>query len=187
MRLASAGKYLPFVEEYSPEQVEFIKGYSKGAGIPFDELFTLFCMDEKLLCINVMVNGEVTDFAVLYQAEGYLVHANHYVHQRMAQYEDVFGGLGARSIEGAASTIIRYHRALSLIRSQLRDVTKDSLAEALRGHLNRPNSICRHEDKGDPGHERCKTTYAIIMALTRKTMHLCVGNPCEGEFKPYKL
>ena len=304
--LAGAAKHMPFVEEYNPDQVEFMKGYSKGSGISLSELTILFCLDEKMLCTDVMVNGEVTDngsvysahtedwtvksqefltlvkakpkgrpsslvmthgglewitglnsagisltgnslymndtrvgvpklmvapkilasktlgdalaaatpahrassynnniahstgelyavegsatdFAVLYQNDGYLVHSNHYVHPRMAKYEDVFGKIGARTMENSASTVIRYNRAMRLIRSQLGDVSIDSLAGILRDHVNYPDSICRHARKSDPEHERCKTTYAIIMDLTSKTMHLCVGNPCEEEFKPYRL
>jgi isopenicillin-N N-acyltransferase-like protein len=303
--LVGAGKHVPFVEEYNPDQLAFIRGFAKGSGIPFEELFVLNCLDEKGLCTDVMVNGEVTDdgsvysahtedwtvksqeflvlvkakpkggptalvmthaglewitgmnsagisltgnslymndirvgvpklmiapkvlasktigaalaaatpphrassynnnighssgelynvegsatdFAVLYPKDGYLVHANHYLHPRMEKYETAFGGPGVRTLEGS-STVVRYHRAQRLVRSQLGDITLDSLTEILRDHVNYPESICRHPSKSDPEHDRCKTTYAMVMDLTKKKMHLCIGNPCEGEFKPYSL
>lgn len=303
---ANAGKHLPFVEGYSRDQLEFVKGYSKGSGVPFEDLFLLFCLDEKGLCTDMLVNGEATedggvysahtedwtpsseeqlvllkakpkggpsfmvmtmgglewisglnsagltitgnslyqndtrigvpklmiapqvlasqtpgealsaatpahrassfnnnishssgelycvegtatDFAVLYPDDGYLVHTNHYLHPRLAKYEDVFGGEGARSLAGASSTVVRYHRALRLIRSQLGEVTKESLMEIMRDHVNRPGSICRHVNKGEPPHERSKTTFAVVLDPVEQKMYVCLGNPCEGEFKEHSL
>jgi len=303
---ANAGKHLPFVEDFSKDQIEFMKGYAKGSGVPFEDLFVMFCLDEAGLCTDIMVNGEATadggvysahtedwsvsseewlvllkakpkggpsvlvmtlgglewigglnsegltltgnslyqndtrvgvpklmvapkalasktigqaltaatapnrassynnnithssgemycvegsatDFEVLYPSEGYLVHANHYLHPRMSKYETAFGGGGVRSIEGASSTVVRYHRALRLIRSQLGEVTKESLMEIMRDHVNRPGSICRHPNKDDPAHERCKTTFAVVLDPVEREMHLCLGNPCEGEFKAHRL
>lgn len=302
----SVGKHLPFVEEYNPEQVRFMKGYAKGSGIPFEELMILFCLDEKGLCTDVMVNGDATadgsvysahtedwsipsedqlvlvkakpkggpsclvmtmgglewivgvnsagitltgnslyqndtrlglpklmvapkvlasrtigealsaatpehrassynnnithasgemysveasatDFAVLYPEEGYLVHANHYLHPRMAKYETAFGEGASRHLTGSTSTVVRYHRALRLVRSRLGDVTKDYLIEIMNDHVNRPASICRHPVKEEPEHERCKTTFAVVMDPARQRMHACLGNPCEGTFAEYPL
>lgn len=302
----NAGKHLPFVEAYSPEQVEYVRGYSKGSGVPFGDLFLLFCQDEKGLCTDVMVNSEATadggvysahsedwtpssekqlvmvkgkprgrpsfmvmtlgglewicglnsagititgnslyqsdtrvgvpklmiapkvlasetpgealaaatpehrassynnnithssgemycvegtatDFAVLYPDDGYLVHANHYIHPRLAQYETVFGEGGVRSVAGASSTIVRYHRALRLVRSKVGEVTKETLMDILRDHVNRPGSICRHAQMEVPEHDRSKTTFAVVLDPAKKRMHMCIGNPCEGKFKEYDL
>lgn len=303
---SNTGKHLPFVEEYNPAQLEFVRGYAKGSGVPFEDLFLLFCLDEKGLCTDIMVNGDATadggvysahsedwtpsseqhlvmikakpkgrpsfivmtlgglewicgvnsagititgnslyqsdvrvglpklmiapkvlaaetpgealsaatpphrassfnnnishssgemycvegtatDFAVLYPDDGYLVHANHYLHPRLAKYETVFGGDGVRTIAGASSTVVRYHRALRLIRSQVGEVTKESLMDIMRDHVNRPGSICRHAQKDLPAHEQTKTTFAVVLDPVEKSMHLCLGNPCEGEFKEHRL
>ena len=302
----NAAKHLPFVEAYNPDQIAYVRGYSKGSGVPFEDLFLSFCLDEKGLCSDIMVNGEATadggvysahtedwtplseqflvllrcrpkgrpsalvmtmgglewitglnsagitltgnslyqndtrvgvpklmvapkvlasttpgealaaatpphrassynnnithssgemycvegtatDFAVLCPERGFLVHTNHYLHPRLAQYETAFGGPGVRTIEGASSTIVRYHRALRLIRSQLGQVTKESLMEVMRDHVNRPGSICRHADRGLPAHEQTKTTYSIVLDPVKLKMHLCMGNPCEGEFVEHGL
>ncbi|MGD9962681.1 MAG: C45 family autoproteolytic acyltransferase/hydrolase [Thermoplasmata archaeon] len=303
---AAAAKHLPFVEDYSKDQVNYVRGFAKGSGVPFEDLFLLFCLDEKGMCTDIMVNGDATadggvysahsedwtesserqlvllkakprgkpsamvmtmgglewiiglnsagltltgnslyqndirvgvpklfvapqvlasktpgealsaatpahrassynnnithssgemycvegtatDFAVLYPDDGYLVHANHYLHPRLMKYETAFGGEGIRTIEGASSTVVRYHRALRLIRSQLGDVTKESLMGILTDHVNRPGSICRHVRKEDPPHERTKTTFAVVLDPVKLKMHLCIGNPCEGEFKEHAL
>ncbi len=302
----NAAKHLPFVEAYNPDQIPYIRGYSKGSGVPFEDLFLSFCLDEKGLCSDIMVNGEATadggvysahtedwtplseqflvllkcrpkgrpsalvmtmgglewitglnsagitltgnslyqndtrvgvpklmvapkvlasttpgealaaatpphrassynnnithssgemycvegtatDFAVLCPERGFLVHTNHYLHPRLVQYETAFGGPGVRTIEGASSTIVRYHRALRLVRSQLGQVTKESLMEIMRDHVNRPGSICRHVEKGLPAHDQTKTTYSIVLDPIKLRMHLCMGNPCEGEFVEHGL
>ena len=304
--LAGARKHVPFVEEYDPDQLSFIRGYARGAGLSFEEVFILFCLDEKGLCTDVMVNGEATedggvyaahtedwtvrsekylvlvrarprnkpsilmmthgglewitginsagisisgnslyqndtrvgvpklmvapkvlaseslgealaasapprrassycnnichssgemycvegsatDFAVLYPDDGYLAHTNHYLHPSMARYEDTFGEVGARTLNGSSGTIVRYHRARRRVRERLGDVTIDALSDILRDHVNHPDSICSHPLKGAPEHERCKTTYAVVTDVVSQKMHICVGNPCEGEFKPYGL
>jgi isopenicillin-N N-acyltransferase-like protein len=57
--------YLPFAEDFFPDYVEEIQGYSEGAKIPFEEVFALTC--HELLfpssfkaCTDVAVNMDVT-------------------------------------------------------------------------------------------------------------------------------
>ena len=299
-------KYVPFVEEYNADHLSFIKGYAKGSGKSFEEVFVLFCLDEKGLCTDVMVNGDATkdgnayaahtedwtaesqnflvlvrakpkdrpaalvmthgglewitginsagisisgnslyqndtrvgipklviaqkvlasetlgealaasapprrassycnnichssgemysiegaatDFAALYPEDGFLVHTNHYVHPHMTGYEDLFGDTGRRTLEGCSGSIIRYNRARRLVKKSLGCVTPDTLLDIMRDHVNRPDSICSHPFKDVPEHSRCKTTYAVMMDMTEMKMHICVGNPCEGELRPYKI
>lgn len=304
--LRNVGQYTPFVEEYAPDQVCFMKAYAKGSGLSFEEVFVLFCLDEKGLCTDVMVNGDATedggvysahtedwtvksqehlvlvrakpkgrpsmivmthaglewitgmnsagisitgnslyqndarigvpklmvaprilasrtlgealaaaaprqrassynnnvchssgemycveasatDFAILYPTDGYLVHTNHYLHPRMDRCEDLFGKPGNRSLTRASGTLVRYNRATRLVRAQLGSITVDSLTDMMRDHVNRPSSICSHPRRDEPAYERSKTTYAVVMDLKRKCMHLCVGNPCEGEFVQHDI
>ena len=304
--LKSISKLVPFVEEYHPEMISFTKAYAEGAGISFEEVFVLFCLDEMGLCTDVMVNGEVTDdgkpyaahtedwtvesqeylvlvrakpeegarmlimthaglewitginsagltisgnslyqndkrigvpklmvapkvlasetigealaastpahrassynnnichssgemycvegsatdFAVLYPDEGFLVHTNHYLHPSMTKYEELFMKHGNRTLDGCSGTLVRYHRARRMVEGHLGDVTRATLIDLMRDHVNYPDSICSHPHEDVPEHDRCKTTYAVLMDPTEGTMHICVGNPCEGEFQPYKL
>ncbi len=303
--LLVAGKHASFVEEYNPNQLSFIRGYSKGSGVPFEELLLLFCLDEKGFCTDVMVNqeatgdgsvysahtedwseksqeflvlvkaeprdgpsvlvmthaglewitglnsagisvtgnslyqndvrfgvpklmvapkilssetlgdalgaatpahrassynnnichssgemycveGSATDFAVIYPENGYLAHANHYLHHDMVKYETAFGMAGSKTLVNS-STVVRYNRARRLVRENLGAITSETLMGILHDHVNYPGSICRHPMEEEPEHDRCKTTYASVMDLTRKKMFLCLGNPCEGEFRQYTL
>ncbi len=304
--IANAGKHVPYVEDYNPEYLEFIRSYSEAAKVPFDEIFYLFCLDEVGQCTDIAVNGDVTadgsvysahsedwtpsseeqlvlikckpktgprfmvmsmgglewisginsagisltgnslymndmrigipklmmapkilgstrigealehatpsarassynhnichssgemysveasatDFGLLYPVDGYLVHANHFLTPDMHRYENAFGPVGSRTMYQSSSTIVRYHRALRLIRSQLGNVTIESLASILGDHVNRPASICRHPVTTEPKHDWSKTTFAVIFDTTKLRMLLCMGNPCEGEYKEYKL
>lgn len=123
------------------------------------------------------LEGSATDFCALYAHEGYLVHTNHYLSQRMAKYE---AGAGANSI-------IRYNRALRLLKRELGKVTVASLANILSDHVNYPNSICRHINESAPPLERYKTIFSIIIDVTHLKILICHGNPCVGEYKEYKL
>ena len=58
--------YLPYAEEFYPDFIDEIRGYSDGAKMPFDNAFTLCC--HELLspqgfrgCTDVAVSGDVTN------------------------------------------------------------------------------------------------------------------------------
>ncbi|UCE91024.1 MAG: hypothetical protein JSV90_06255 [Methanobacteriota archaeon] len=304
--LRNVDQYLPFVEDYHADQLSLIEGHAKGSGLTFEETLALFCLEEKGLCTDIMVNGEVTadggvysahtedwtvrsqkhvvlvrakpknkpavlvvthaglewitgmnsagisvtgnslyqndtriglpklmvapkvlssrtlgealsaaapahkassynnnichtsgemycvegsatDFATLYPENGYLVHTNHYLHPKMLKYETLFGPPGGRTLAGASGSVVRLNRATRLVRGQLGTFTVDSLAGILKDHVNRPSSICSHPHRDEPVHERSKTTYAVVMDLGRKRMHLCLGNPCQGRFEQHNI
>ncbi len=58
--------YLPFAEEFCPDYIDEIRGYSEGAKMPFEEVFA-FCCHELLSpigfkgCTDIVVNGDITD------------------------------------------------------------------------------------------------------------------------------
>jgi len=57
--------YLPYAEEFHPDYIEEIRGYSEGAKQSFEEMFAL-CCHELLFpdafrgCTDIVVNGDVT-------------------------------------------------------------------------------------------------------------------------------
>jgi len=299
-------EYIPYSEEYNPSYLEFVKGFSKGSGREFEDLFVLMAEGEKGLCTDIAVNqqgtadgsvlhahsedwmpseaknyvllkarprggpsclvltlgglewivgmnsagltitgnsvypndtrvgvpkllvahkiigcrrvgeaiaaavpphrassftnnichssGEVysveasaTDFAVMNGVDGYIVHSNHYIHPKMVAYESLFGSVGNRSLKDGTSSLVRYNRALRLIRSQLGEITVESLKAALKDHVNYPDSICRHPETGVPESEKYQTNFAVVFDLTGMKMHLCMGRPCKGKFVEHAL
>jgi isopenicillin-N N-acyltransferase-like protein len=133
------------------------------------------------------LEGSATDFCALYAHEGYLVHTNHYLSHRMAKYETAFEKANVKSPGAGVDSIIRYNRALRLLKRELGKITVSSLANILSDHVNRPNSICRHINESDLPLERYKTIFSIIIDVTHLKVLICHGNPCVGEYKEYKL
>lgn len=66
--IGTARDYLPYAQEYDPKYLDFMKGYAKGSGIPFEELFTLLCQGERGLCTDVSVNAEASADGSIYSA-----------------------------------------------------------------------------------------------------------------------
>ncbi len=304
--VARSEDYLPYVQEYDPVYLDFMKAYARSAGVTFDDLFALICQGEKGMCTDVMitascsadgsilmahtedwlpedekhvvlvsatpkdgpsflvvtlaglelvtglnaagigfsgnslyqtdervgtpkmcvarrilasrrigeavaaaapqgrassynnnvchrsgemycVEGSATDLSLLYPHKGFLVHTNHYIDPRMAQYEALFKGPTGTSLEWGTSSLIRHHRALTLVNRKKGQITVEALKKIVSDHLNYPDSICSHVDTSVPVSERGKTLYAVISDLTNLRMHACLGNPCEGTWQTLSL
>ena len=127
------------------------------------------------------LEGSATDCAWIYAYDGYLVHTNHYVADRMLRYE------ADRSARALATSTFRYNRALRLIEDQLGAVTVETLKEILSDHVNKPGSICRHVDPGLHPLDLSETVFSVIFDLTHLTAHVCRGKPCAGSYSKFTL
>lgn len=304
--VATARGFFPYAQEYDRVYIEFIEGYARGSGLPFEELFALLCHGEKGMCTDVAVNGSATseglvlsahtedwrpedekhavlvhakpkggpsfvvvslaglelitglnsagvsfsgnslehddaragvprmfvarkilaartigeaisaaapphrgssynnnichssgemycvegsatESALLYPQNGYLVHTNHYLDPKMVRHETAFVGTGGRSLESGSGSIVRYNRARTLVRRSLGQITAESLVDILSDHVNRPASICCHENRRYAPHDRYKTIYAVVSDLTNLEMQVCLGNPCEGKWEMHRI
>lgn len=302
----NAKMHLPYAEEYDPSYIDFLKGYAKGSGIKFDDLFVLLCQEERGLCTDIGLTGDVTkdgsvlaahtedwleidqknivvaklrpkgepssiiftlggvelvsgmnsagicysgnsldmndvrygvpkmfvarklsaartigealaastpphrassynnnlrhssgemysvegsatDFAVIYPHDGYLVHTNHYLHPKMERYEAAFSDRAGTTLKFAPSSIVRYHRALRLVKRNLGKLDMDTLTSIMCDHVNHPASICRHPMKSENPRERTKTIFSVFYDLTRLRVRASFGNPCEGRFEEFSL
>ena len=117
-------------------------------------------------------------FATIYGMDGYLAHTNHYLTQRMKQFED--------KTEDLISSRVRANRALRLLRTTEKH-SVETLKTILKDHINYPNSICSHTEPEDNPLDRQKTIASLIMDLTASEMHVCWGNPCTGAYHTYRL
>jgi isopenicillin-N N-acyltransferase-like protein len=118
------------------------------------------------------IEGSATDYEALYGIEGYLVHTNHYLAQRMRKYE-----LDPYDI---TTSMVRYNRANRLMRNNKGKITIDMLKEFLSDHTNYPGSLCRHG-------KEVKTTFSVIINLSNLQMLLARGNPCSNSFYEYQI
>ena len=131
------------------------------------------------------IEGSATDFELIYAIDGYLVHTNHYVTQKMRRYESDFRD-DIKSIRGHMCSVSRYNRALSLLRES-EEISLQRMMEILRDHANYPCSICRHMDEKVKVDDRVKTIYSSVVDVTAQEMWVCCGNPCLGEYHRYTL
>jgi hypothetical protein len=53
--------------------------------------------------------------------------------------------------------------------------------------MDRPFSVCLHENPAVVPQQRVITCLSIIMNLTRKRIHYTLGNPCQGESRTLEL
>jgi len=131
------------------------------------------------------IEGSATDFELIYAIDGYLVHTNHYVTQKMRRYESDFRD-DIKSIRGHMCSVSRYNRARSLLRES-EEISLQRVMEILRDHANYPCSICRHLDEKVKVEDRVKTIYSSVVDLTAQEMWVCCGNPCLAEYHRYTL
>jgi isopenicillin-N N-acyltransferase like protein len=115
----------------------------------------------------VSVEGSATDAELLRPGpEGTLAHTNHYISERMRQYEG--------DVAYAARSDVRYRRALSWLASGT--LTAESLRAALSDHRDAPDSICRHLQPGS----HTKTVFWCVANVTLGEITYGRGNPCDS-------
>lgn len=131
------------------------------------------------------IEGSATDFELIHATDGYLVHTNHYVTQKMRKYESDFQD-DIKSIRGYMCSVSRYNRTLSLLRES-EEISLQRIMEILRDHVNYPCSICRHLDEKVKVDDRGKTIFSSVVDLTAQELWICCGNPCSGEYHRYTL
>jgi len=134
------------------------------------------------------VEASATDSALIYPKAGCLVHTNHYLHPKMAKYEALFtDGSSGTYMPFGSSSVVRYNRALRLVRGKHGQVTRETLASILSDHVDFPDSICRHPQRGAARLDQYKTIYATIADLTNLELWVCMGEPCKGQFERHCL
>jgi len=118
-----------------------------------------------------------TDIEVIYSHFGYIAHANHFLTQRLKQYQLALLG----------DSLLRYDRIVKLLKAKRKEINVEYLKKVLKDHINFPRSICYHPDVRIPEYKRMKTISAVIMQPSKRVMYVANGNPCQNEFKEYEI
>jgi isopenicillin-N N-acyltransferase-like protein len=118
------------------------------------------------------MEGSASDCAALYIEADILAHANHYLSPAMRRFE------ADPSANG--NSILRYHRAMRLLRENFGQLTPQSLQKLLADHAGFPTSICKH------GLETV-TVFSIIIQLESLTAWIGKGRPCQTTYSEYQL
>jgi len=130
---------------------------------------------------NEIYNLEVsaTSFAALYAADGVAAHSNCYFSPRMQALES--------QPENLIRSLTVSNRAQRLLQKAKGAIAEETLIGVLRDHYNHPRSICYHSTEPPHSLDGCQTIGSLVMNLSRKTMLVCQGNPCEGTYEQYAL
>lgn len=129
------------------------------------------------------IEGSATAFDALYAEDGWLVHTNHYTSPKMWRFEE---DTSSRSSD-LFSSIVRYNRAKKLFKKELGRVDMGTFKRILSDHVGYPQSICRHWDPRLPEKDQSMTDYSAVFDVTNRLAWICIGNPCEGEYKKHEL
>ena len=114
--------------------------------------------------------------------DGFLVHANHFVHPDT-------GGIRQPLAEDRTSTFQRYARMRELLgaRAAAGRVTVHDLKTILRDHEGGTKSICRHVDETQPPNFRYETVVSAILDVDAGEMFVASGPPCTARYRVHRL
>ncbi len=118
------------------------------------------------------VEGSATDAEALYIEGDILAHTNHYISPAMRAMEADRNAIGG--------SIIRYHRAMRLLRENFGRLSPERFQVLLADHANYPVSICKH------GIETV-TVFSIIIDVGRRRAWIGRGRPCETVWTEHQL
>ena len=118
---------------------------------------------------------------VLWPENGFFVHTNHYLKP----------GINFRDLKPLRdpylSTYLRFRRAQKGMAALNGSIDVKGIRKILSDHMDRPFSVCSHENPAVAPLQRVVTCLSIIMNLSRKQIHYTLGNPCRGEVQTLEL
>lgn len=109
-----------------------------------------------------------------------VTHANHFL------MSDALG-IWEPLIEEKTTTYERHERIDELVDAGRPRLSISDLERFLRDHDGRPGSICRHQEEALPDPQRYQTVVSVVMDLNERRLAIAAGNPCENEYKTFRL
>jgi len=118
------------------------------------------------------MEGSATDCEPIYVDGDVMAHTNHYLSWPMRQFEAHRNYIGG--------SIIRYNRAMRLLRENHGRLSPELFQKLLADHVNYPNSICKHAGT-------TVTAFSIIINLNELRAWIGCGRPCQTTYYEYTL
>jgi isopenicillin-N N-acyltransferase-like protein len=118
------------------------------------------------------MEGSATDCQPLYMEGDLLAHTNHYLSPSMRWFEADRADIGG--------SVIRYHRALRLLRENAGQLSPERFMALLADHANYPDSICKHGVDS-------VTVFSIIVDVGRLRAWIGRGRPCQTTYVEHSL
>ena len=115
------------------------------------------------------------DFDVLYAADGFLAHTNHFITTRMDKVHDT-------TRIALPDSFLRLGRIRTMVKHLDHKVSISDIRHMMADHTSYPDSICRHDDVLEPEGKRLCTIFSLIIDLEREEMFFALGNPCNTEY-----
>jgi len=118
---------------------------------------------------------------VLWPQNEFFVHTNHYLKQGK-KFRDL-----KPLRDPYLSTYLRCRRAQKGMAALNGSIDVKGILKILSDHMDRPFSVCAHENPTQAALQQVVTCLSIIMNLARKQIHYTLGNPCRGESHTLEL
>lgn len=118
------------------------------------------------------MEGSATDCEPIYIDENIMAHTNHYLSPPMRRFEAHRNYIGG--------SIIRYNRAMRLLRENYGRLSPELFQKLLTDHANYPGSICKHAGM-------TVTAFSIIINLNELRVWIGRGRPCQTTYYEYTL
>lgn len=133
--------------------------------------YQIASQDDVAWCIE----ESATDYQILPFVNGVAVHTNHYLSDRMRQYE-------TQNWLTHGGSYVRVQMAQKLLQERSTPLTLADLMQMTRNHVNYPCCICAHGVEGQDDKDAFATVAASIFDLQQGIMYICHGNPCTNEY-----
>ncbi len=118
---------------------------------------------------------------ILWPENGFFVHTNHYLQP----------GINFRDLKPLRdpylSTYLRFRRAQKGMAALKSNINVEGIRKILSDHMDRPFSVCAHENPAVAPQQQVVTCLSIIMNLTQRQIQYTRGNPCRGEICTLEL
>lgn len=128
----------------------------------------------------------ISDFEVdshqtteLLPVNGLMFHTNHFLASQLHTRKEYIKYQKNESV-------LRY-ASLKQSLEPLEKISLQDIKNALVQHGNHPQGVCTHADHALPIKMQWATICSLVMDLTKQTMYLCEGNPCEHTYLETKL
>lgn len=126
--------------------------------------------------INVETAPEQESY--IYPERGLVTHANHF--EVRDDVESEFEKLVPHSL-------CRAPRIKRLLERERGEIDEETLRSVLTDHFNEPASICRHLEPEKVKQEQIQSNASVILDLSRRTMRVTNGPPCENEYETLEV
>jgi isopenicillin-N N-acyltransferase-like protein len=112
-----------------------------------------------------------------------LTHSNHFKSEAFKAKDSVAEG------SRGGSSLFRDRRVEKVLYKAWPNISEKHFQEGFRDHVGYPNSVCEHscpkELAWTSAHSTDTTAASVIFNLSKRTMLLCKGPPCQGTYKEY--